>query len=347
MALAKIAFIGRKQGTSHKDASSFRGGFTLERARKGEEIGLSQSGLEKVDDFAQADCSFIRINPEQVNSRALTRITRAEEEAKRYSCVLNSIDGFLYQSNKTECYKVWKKNSVRCPEFIEFSPWQNKHTIIEQALHFIGSFGGVYVRTNNEDSGKGIYFFDKGASSKEISQAIFRLRLRSLTNRVSNSKILLMESINNQDNQGIYHVYRAHVVGQTVIGGYAIVGQSPVIHSRDVKASLWDSFVKYNGRLKGILSDDEQRAMIIRAFQSTKTDVGAIEFFCIKGQLIFLEVNPTWGGKHHFGGKGDSSLMDKIQRNKDLPELSLVNRWLAAEAYYQTLYQTIKTEFVK
>lgn len=347
MSLAKIAFIGRKQGTLHKKSSSFLGGFILERPRKGEELGLSQSGWKKVDDFADADCCFIRINPEQVNNRALKRIKVAEDEAKKYSCVINSTDGFIYQSNKTECYKVWKKNVVRCPEFIEFSPWHSKHKIVEQALQYIDLFGGVYVRTNNEDSGKGIYFFDKRSSNREIHRAIFWLRLRSLSNRVSNSKILLMESINNQDGQGIYHVYRAHIVGQKIIGGYAIVGQRPVIHSKDVTVSVWDSFVQYNESLRNILSNEEQSTSILKAFSLTRTDVGAIEFFCLNGELIFLEVNPTWGGKHHFGKTGDPSLMDKIRKNAHLPELSLVNKWLAAEEYYQTLYETMKSEFVK
>lgn len=345
MALSKIAFIGRKQGTEHKKSALFLGGSRLERPRKDEELGLSDSSLEKSDVFSDANYCFIRINPEQVNKRTLSRIKKSESEAEKYCRVINSTDGFIFQSNKTECYREWRVNNVPCPDFLEFSPWKKKSEIIVSVMNYIALYGGVYIRTNNEDSGKGIYYLSGNVTKKHISDIIFKLRVRSLTNRVSNSKILLMQPIKNKDENGVYHVFRAHVVGGRILGGYAIVGGDAVIHSKNVSIDFWSSFLEYNNKLIDILSIDKNRREIVKAFRTTKTDVGAIEFFYVNDELCFLEVNPTWGGRHCFGEHRDSAIMKKIEENIDLPELKFVKNWLSSKSYYTELYNAIDEEF--
>ena len=333
-----IAFIGRKQGTKHIKAPDFLGGWTLERPRKEEETGLSQSGLIKVDDVGSADLVYVRINPEQTNQRALKRVNTAIEKVPAGIPVLNSSKYFDRYADKAQCFRHWQEAALQCPEFQIWSPWLSRKRLVKTIMPLIRAYEGLYLRTNNEDSGKGIFFLSSETSEKDVLKTIHQVRWRCLINRVSHSKILAVEPIKIRDENGLNHVFRAHVVGESVLGGYALVGKGRIIHSRDQSLDDWDAFLQYNDQFQNIISQPAYKDQILRACHTLKVDIGAVEFFMTDSGLCFLEVNPMWGGHHRFG---DEDFMKKLERNQDIAELANIKKWLNAGAYYQELYERL------
>lgn len=334
----RIAFIGRKQGTDHRRAGQFLGGWTLERPRKGEEAGLAASGLEKTDDLTGADLVYVRINPERVNRRALKRVRRAEARVPAGTAIINSSTHFERYADKAQCFTRWREAGLPCPRFHIDSPWVPQRRLVDTLSPLLRQYQGLYLRTSNEDSGKGIHYLPADSTASDIKRAIRHLRWRSLTNKVSQSRLMAVEPIDTRTASGLAHVFRAHVAGDTILGGYALVGPGPVVHARDVSVAHWDAFVQQNATFQDIIQTPELRRQIILACQVLGAQVGAVEFFQTQQGLCFLELNPMWGGHHRFG---DEAFMAHLNRNSDLPELAQVRHWLNATAYYTHLYQAL------
>ena len=334
----RIAFIGRKQGTDHRWAGQYLGEWTLERPRKDEEAGLAASGLQKTDDPTKAELVYVRINPERVNSRSLKRVRRAEARVPTGTPIINSTAYFERYADKAQCFTHWQKAGLNCPRFHIESPWVAQRHLVTTLLPLVQRYQGLYLRTSNEDSGKGIHYLPADSTHSDIKAAIRHLRWRSLTNKVSQSRLLAVEPINTKTESGLAHVYRAHVVGDAIIGGYALVGAGPVVHARDVCLPYWDAFVQQNATFQDIIQTPALREQIILACQVLGAQVGAVEFFHTQNGLCFLELNPMWGGHHKFG---DEAFMEHLKNHNDHPELDYVRHWLDAKAYYKHLYQAL------
>jgi len=334
----RIAFIGRKQGTDYRRAGQYDDGWTLERPRKGEEAGLAASGLEKTNDVTRADLVYTRINPERVNRRALKRVLRAEARVPERGIIVNSALHFARYADKAQCFTHWRKAGLPCPGFHINSPWTPQKRLVEILLPMLQSYKGLYLRTSNEDSGKGIHYLPADATQADLKHAIRHLRWRSLTNKVSQSRLMAVEPIDTRTASGLVHVFRAHVVGDTILGGYALVGSGPVLHARDVAVDHWDAFVEQNATFQDIIQTPELRRQIILACQVLGAEVGAVEFFQTPNGLCFLELNPMWGGHHRFG---DEAFMAHLNQHSQRPELEHVRHWLDAETYYTHLYQAL------
>jgi hypothetical protein len=337
-----IAFIGRKQNSSFWHKRTFIADNALEVPRVKELEGLEQSNLQPTHNLANADIVYVRLNPERANKKHLKKILAAEQKVKPNALVLNSVKNFANYSSKVNTFNLWSNSGIACPSFRVWSPWLKKSTQIANIEELLNNHSGLYLRTHNEDSGKGIVFLKPNASKKEISKAISKLRLRALSNKVNGSQILAVAPVANKDEKGIYHVYRAHIACDKILGGYALVGIQKVIHASDQRTEHWDAFCGYNANLQNILKDSNYQSQILKAFQTLKADIGAIEFFEVEGKLIFLEMNPQWGGTHRYGDKG---FMEKLKTNIHEPSLHHVKNWLKADNYYRELYNHLACSF--
>ncbi|MBU2863009.1 hypothetical protein KO489_04045 [Reinekea forsetii] len=341
--MTTISFIGRKQNSSIWHKRKYRSCDALEKPRVKEQEGLINSNLKTVSDIATADVIYVRLNPERANKRHLRNIAKAEQQANKNAVILNSVKHFQNYASKVATFNLWKQNNIACPEFDTWSPWLRKSKQIENIQNLLQNNNGLYLRTHNEDSGKGIIFLKPNAPKKEISKAITRLRLRALSNKVNGSQILAVAPVANKDKNGIYHVYRAHIACDKILGGYALVGTQKVIHASDQSTEHWEAFCDYNANLQNILKDSNYKRQIITAFQTLEADIGAIEFFEVEGKLIFLEMNPQWGGTHRYG---DKSFMEKLRTNINEPFLYHVKYWLEADNYYCELYNHLASSFI-
>lgn len=336
-----ISFIGRKQNTTFNFGFNNRFPDGIEKPRLGETKGLQLSPLTTAQ-LKKADVVCVRLNPERISNRTLKRVLRAEQRVKPSALILNSAIHFRHYADKATCFENWEKAGLKTPKYTVHSPWVATAKLIQIVKQHLSESDGLYLRTSNEDSGKGIHYVNNNSSAKDIKRIIRQIRIRTLTNKVSESKLLMVQAVNNCDNQGVHHVYRAHVCCGTILGGYALVGKKAVIHSKDQRVEDWESFCEYNNNFSKILENAEHRAEILSAANSLGADIGAVEFFYINGELVFLELNPLWGGHHRFGS-GDQ-FTKLLKDSSALPELKNVIAWLDAESYYLKMYTAIAEE---
>jgi len=188
--ILKIAFIGRKQNILKRYTSHFSDSNTIERARLNEEAGFSQSNLHKTNNLEQANIVYVRLNPEQVSQQTLKKVLAAQKKASSNAWIINDSNYFENYADKSQCFTRWKENNLHSPEFKIFPLFQSlKKTALEIQERAI-KYNGQYLRTSNEDSGKGLYYIKKEDSLSAIQRKLVKLWIRTLTNRVSNSKII-------------------------------------------------------------------------------------------------------------------------------------------------------------
>jgi hypothetical protein len=130
------------------------------------------------------------------------------------------------------------------------------------------------------------------------------------------------------------------MVGGEVIGGYALVGRGRIIHAFDATLADRDAFVAANERFAGWLVDARWQELWRRAMAAVRLDFGALEFFCVDDEPVFLEVNPMWGGRHRFGPELTRWLIDEAP--DDLRRrIAHVFSWLAPFTFYERYWRAI------
>lgn len=333
-----IGFITRKQNSRRIAQGRFHGAYTIDNSRISEEDGLAASPLTKTNELSQADIVFTRLNPERTNRRALKRVAAAEERAKDSALILNSVRYFNNYADKATCFNLWNQHNLQSPRFYNWAPWAPLKQQIQATQKALAQFNGLYLRTSNEDSGKGICYLPGNANQVQIKSAIRFLQRRTLTNKVSDSRIMAVEGINNRNSNGISHVFRVHIACGQILGGYALVGTKAVIHAKDQSIDNWTAYIEENERLRACLKSPEFRSMLLEAVSALKADIGALEFFLIDEKPVFLEFNPLWGGTHRFG---DPEFNAHLLNHTAMDELEEVRKWLNPGNYYKTLYETI------
>lgn len=333
--MTTIAFIGRKQ-----NVRAWR--FVvdgLERARVEERRALEAAvDLGVVDDLRGADLVQVRLNPEQTSARALRRVLSRVRRLPAATRVLNSPEAFALSAEKNRTYTAWRAAGLRTLEWTSWSLWTPLRGQVARVRAFLDGRAG-YLRTHNEDSGKGIIYLAGAEDDRALERALWRLRLRALTNRVSGSRALLTAEIDNRVGD-VGQVFRVHMVGSEIIGGYAVVGRGRIIHALDVDLADVDAFVAANERLTGWLMEVRWRALWHRAMAAVRLDFGSLEFLCVDGEPVFLDVNPMWGGRHRFGPELTRWLTDEapdVVRER----IAHVFAWLTPFTFYERYWRAI------
>lgn len=335
--MTTISFIGKKQNSHPLPwvRNKYIGG--IERERVAELTGLKSSALQ-LSKLNNADIVMTRLNPERVNQRQLKRVLRAEKRCNEHTLLLNSASNFENYAEKSRCFEIWREHGLNTPDFSIYNIDTSTSKLVDSVKTHLTDTELLYIRTSNEDSGKGIFTLSAHANDSDIKNCIKQLKNRARFNKVSQSKLMLVKSADNKDEDGISHVFRAHVCCDRIIGGYALVGNQPVIHAKDQNLSHWQSYLKYNQQLLDILQNPTHRNTILLAVRALGADIGAVEFFLINNQLMFLELNPMWGGKHRLG---DAQFSAQLQQNLNRLELRNVITWLKPEAFYTKMYNQI------
>lgn len=334
--MKKIAFIGRKQGLR-----SWRYEINgLERDRLNEQKALSEtSGLAVVDDPTTADLIQIRLNPEQTSRRTLRKIAARLKDLPAQCRVLNNPQTFDLVAEKHLSYSAWEKAGLKTINYDLWSFWLPRAEQLTKIRAFLNGRGG-YLRTHNEDSGKGIFYLSGNESDQQLQKIISKLRFRALTSRVSGSQALITAEVNNRVN-GVGEVFRVHMVNGKVLGGYGLVGRGKIIHSRDVNRQDMDAFIAANTRLIQWFNDEKWKSLWLQAMAAVGLDFGALEFFCVDGEPVFLEVNPMWGGHHRFGDEDLTYWLRNGAPESMRQQVPNVFAWLDSKGFYQRYWQSL------
>ncbi len=322
----KLCILSRKNASGHDK----RGNYQLEKSRPQELEALLDSDLS-LSDLGGCNSTLIRANPERTSWLQLARLRKIESKAPEGVVRLNPISSFENYASKLTTFSLWKKNSLHTPEYLVLPVWGKFDTYAKQLEAL--SEQGCYLRTSNEDSGKGLYHlpcYSEAAARKIIR----RLRFRTLINKVSMDNLLAVKPVNNRVGD-LGYIYRVHLVGNTIIGGYAICSDTAVIHVRDLRGEFMDQFLTANQALMQKLQSEAFSEKIVRALYSLRIHIAAVEFFLVDDEPVFLEVNPVWGGLHRFGDVEFQALLEQ----QDLP--GNLKLWLNPGAFYRGYWRAV------
>jgi hypothetical protein len=295
--------------------------------------------LEVVDDPRHADIVQVRLNPEQTSARALRRVQRALADLPAHVRVLNPPSGFRLSAEKHLTFEAWRSVGLSTPDSGLWPLWDSVGSQIERTRALLRGRAG-YIRTHNEDSGKGIFALTGAESDRELARAVWRLRWRKLINRTSGSRALVTAEVPNRVGQ-VGVVYRVHLVNGVPFCGYATVGRGRVIHARDATFEDRVALLEANACLAHWLESSLWRSQLASALSALQLDFGAVEFFAVDDRPVFLEANPMWGGKHRLG---DDAVMDYLRREivpLDPAPYPLINLWLDARRFYDRYWAAI------
>ena len=321
-----LCILSRKNKTGYDSV----GQFVLEKSRPQELESLVSSNVKPTDASA-AHASLIRANPERTNRFQLNRLVANEAKVNHNAIRLNPIASFQNYASKLTTFDLWSQHGLATPDYLALPLWCS-FSVYEQALRQLAE-NGCYLRTSNEDSGKGMYFF-KEYSRQVFKSTIRKLHWRALINKVRIADLIAVKPVDNRVN-GLGYIYRVHLVGNTIVGGYAICSEQSIIHVRDLSVEHIPEFIQANHHLMEMLADEKFSSQIVKALRSLRIHVAAVEFFVVDEQPVFLEVNPLWGGLHRFG----SDQFQQALYEHELP--ANVALWLNPLSFYNNYWSAI------
>lgn len=306
------------------------GDFRLEKPRKGELEALQKSDLQLASP-EECDATLIRANPERTSGGQHRLMQRLEARAHERAIHLNPISSFQNYADKWHTFERWQAAGLATPEFMRIPIWA-AFPRYAQSLAALAE-GGCYLRTSNEDSGKGLMYLPE-YHQRKFRQAIRKLRWRALLNKVSVADLLAVKRVDNRVD-GLGYIYRVHMVGNTVIGGYALCSEEEIIHSHNLSVVNLDAFLAANEQLLRFLAQPQFANQLVEALLALKIHTAAVEFFIIGGKPIFLEVNPVWGGIHRFGREAFQAALDVREQPAN------IRLWLNPEGFYHEYWRQI------
>lgn len=312
----------------------------LERARLNEQQALIENkALTIVDNPQQADFVQIRLNPEQTSRSTLKKIRYLLNRIPTNVRIFNHPDTFHLCAEKHLTYQAWQDAELNTLKYDIWSFWiPAKEQIKKIRLFMQGS--PAYFRTHNEDSGKGIIYLTGQETDEQLKTIIYRLRWRCITNRVSRSQALITAEVDNRINH-CGQVFRVHWVNGKIIGGYALVGKDKIIHASDVRFEDLNEFVAANKVLYQWMHDPYWLSLWTKAMKTLSLDFGALEFFCVNNQPVFLEANPMWGGHHRFGNAELTEWLKNSTSEELKTQIPNIFQWLDSNGFYQKYWRAL------
>ncbi|SMF05893.1 hypothetical protein SAMN02745866_00465 [Alteromonadaceae bacterium Bs31] len=316
----RLCILSRKNASGHDR----HGNYQLEKPRPHELDALLESNLTLAG-LANCNATLIRANPERTSWLQLSRLRRKQSRAAVGAVQLNPISSFENYASKLTTFSLWRNSGLQTPDYMALPLWASFKSYAANLKALAEN--GCYLRTSNEDSGKGLYHlahYSEGAAKRLLR----RLRFRTLVNKVGMESLLAVKPVENRIGD-LGYIYRVHLVGNTIVGGYAICADTPVIHVRDLRPENMNPFLQANQSLLHKLQQPGFSEQLVRALSSLNIHIAAIEFFLVDNQPVFLEVNPVWGGLHRFGDAGFQALLEQ----RELPKN--IQLWLNPAEFYR------------
>tara|TARA_Y100000590_G_scaffold159432_1_gene182901 strand:- start:19777 stop:20838 length:1062 start_codon:yes stop_codon:yes gene_type:complete len=341
---ANIFFIGRKQGIGLR---RFRLSH-LENRRPAESDGLrsASSSIRQVRLLRNADVIWVRVRPEFTTDKERQKIGKRLRPFRDRIPIINDIAVFNNYDCKDITFSIWKEHGIACPDFISFDIFQdtyNNSYVVEQIQNFLQKYGKVLLRTNNETAANGVYLLNNNITEKEINAIVKTLenRCKMFFPTRSSTRIIAVEFISSQDEDGYIDLYRAHILMGQIISYYAVTSKQDIFHNVDMKEQWLKRFINLNE----ILCDNihSLKSQILRAASALECNLGAIEFFLVDNKPIFIEFNPMWGGHASTFGFGNTKVQNYLDTNiKELKKrIPNIYAWLNYPNYYKALFEQI------
>ena len=295
-----------------------------ERSRdaKYENIGcLMTRDIKPTHDIDDADIIWFRHKPENI-----TDVNYPEWKTildnNSDKIILNHVEHFMNYDSKDRCYDLWKQNGLNVPDCIVVNE-------LSDIVNMIKKHGKICLRTNNEAGGLYLHFVDDKTDKQEISNLYDELcaardrQINGTDHREHlggnardarpDTKVIAVEFLKNPD---IKSLYRVIVVGEKVIGGYALTSKEDSIHWRDQKFETIDEFIKSNIHFKELCEDDNFCKDMVKAVSCLNQNLGSVEFMIHDNKIYLIEFNSIWAGTGAFNYK-DSKMKDYLINNID------------------------------
>lgn len=315
----KIFFQGDRVGPFDRYRHRKRDRY-FQRPRRGEREAFSRNDrLVSIKDIRKADAIVTRLKPEKTTDRIVRKIERIFSRAEN-ALEINPITSFPNYSRKDRTLKLWKKAGLETPPVETWSPWAPLAGQMERTRNMLNKEGAIFLRTNNEEAGKGICYLQADASYDEVKRALAFLRRRAVLNKVSGSLVMAAAEVDSRIG-GLAFIHRIHYVCGRIIGCYALCGTGPVIHVSELRAENMRQFVEGNRQLLEVLEDPDTAAQIQTAARALGCHFGAAEFFLIDGKMIFLEFNPLWGDRLGTGQFGEEMEKRRGELEGQIPNI--------------------------
>ena len=241
---------------------------------------------------------------------------------------------------------MWKNQNLTCPNFISFTIddiTKNFNKCIDDIELFIKKYPKIILRTNNETGGNGMHILESNSSKKDIVGALKLLNTRcsKFVRKRSSTRIMAVEYISTHDPDKLIDLYRVHICLGKIISYYAVTSKLNVFHSIDMNCEDLNRFILINENLPSKISKIESKILL-----STKVlgcNVGAVEFFLINDEPVFLEFNPMWGGNASKLGFGPKKFRNHLEKNRSSLESRIPNiyQFTDYQLYYKSLYKGI------
>ena len=122
----KVYFLGNKLGHSiHKIIPT-----NMTNKRRCEENAFFElDGIKKTHFINRADILFFRNRGATTTDKTLLSLSKRIMDNK---LIINDIRSFLNYDSKDRSFEIWKKNNLRCPDYLSFSLNEiNESTIVE------------------------------------------------------------------------------------------------------------------------------------------------------------------------------------------------------------------------
>ena len=241
---------------------------------------------------------------------------------------------------------MWKNQNLTCPNFISFTIddiTKNFNKCIDDIELFIKKYSKIILRTNNETGGNGMHILESNSSKKNIVGVLKLLSTRcsKFFRKRSSTRIMAIEYISTHDPDKLIDLYRVHICLGKIISYYAVTSKLNVFHSIDMNYEDLNRFILINENLPSKISKIESK--ILLSAKVLGCNVGAVEFFLINDEPVFLEFNPMWGGNASKLGFGPKKFRNHLEKNRSSLESRIPNiyQFTDYQLYYKSLYKGI------
>ena len=344
MSKTKIYFIGRKQGIGIR---RFRISH-LENRRRYEADGLrdANKSITQTRWMKEAEVIWVRVRPEHTTDKQRHIIEKRLKTIRNRILVINDINIFNNYDCKNLSFQIWKNNSLPCPQFIDISlkiASGDIKSTVKTISQFINQHRAIFLRTNNETASFGMYHLTKNSTENEIEIALKSLinRCQTLRKTRASTSIMATQFIMPDNKSNYQNLYRAHILFGKILSFYVVTSKKPIFHNIDMEYSDIHRFIELNESLCKTIPTLEKQ--ILKATATLGCNLGAIEFFLIKGKPIFIELNPMWGGHASISGFGNNEMQTYLIENRSILENRIPNiyNFMDRRDYYCNLYKFI------
>ena len=341
---SKIYFIGRKQGFGKRKWRLSH----LENRRQQESDGLKDARdyIVQTRFISLADSIWIRIRPEFTTDKEIDLISRKVEPYRQEKTIINDISSFYNYDSKDRTFDIWKKENIRCPEFLSISPIDadnNMKSTITRIQKFIDKYGKVFLRTNNETAANGMWLLYRKTSEEDILEKLQLLiyRCKNFLPERKDTRIVLVQFIMPEAEQEYIDLYRVHLLFGNILSYYAVTANLDVFHNCNMNLKSIKRFIDLNKSISIIV--ERHKETITKASRVLGCNLGAIEFFIQDGKPIFLEFNPMWGGQASKVGFGDANVQSYLLENKKelVEQIPNIYSFLNYKNYYKNIFKNI------